>query len=205
MKKLTVILLVALLLCCTACTQRFADPPSSSAPTEQTKPEAAPNTASVSEEEPSSQPDEQISTPAPSQSTKEAVFFLPGMNAQGTEVVFDVPDSWTVEVDKLIINGNIVAKFDVALQCDDAIAYLESTDSEFADAEAVSDLKALGLEGRCYHYLVQNDDGTSVDELRYVVCVGGRAVYVTTPMFGADSAIQSEDFEACLATVKVTG
>jgi len=196
MKKNAVLLLAALMLCCAACSQQQpapqSDPPALSVP-ESTPDEQPSSEIASSPSEAVSEPEQ---APLEIQSTQVAEFFLPGISAQGTKVDIDIPEDWTVDADKLVFDGQVIARFLMVEKYDDAAAYLNGLDTEFADAETVRVLDIPGLNGKCYHRQAENAD----EELNYYVCIDNRAVYITfTPTHG----ISIEKFETCLATIEV--
>ena len=177
---------------------------------------SAGSTASSSAEAPSSSGSSEASeTSGSSEATKTATFSIAGNNAQGTTVTIDVPAQWEADGDKLISDGQIIARFEIILGIDtggegEAFSYLENMRTwaagENGSGAVIEDLDIPGIEGVRCSAQIENVPGEVVDGSRYYIGMDERAVCIAfTPISGIDPEPQRADFEQCLASLKIGG
>lgn len=190
MKKYLFVMLMLVLLGLVGCNQKPNMPSATEGP-------PIPSSSANSEHAGESEPVVDNESDA-HQKTKVVTFSLPGNNAQSTDFSIEIPEDWSIDVDKLIDDEQIVARFGVALRYDgDLEAALEGLDAEYTYADAFRDLDVPGIEGRCYNIQTEEADGSKGNELRYYIFVGNRMVFITS------TGIQIEEFETCLATLEL--
>ena len=145
--------------------------------------------------------------------TKTATFSIAGNNAQGTTVTIDVPTQWETDGDKLISNGQIIARFEIILGIDtsgegEAFSYLENMRTwaigENGSDAVIEDLDIPGIEGVRCSAQIENIPGEVLNGSRYYIGMDERAICIAfTPISGIDSETQRTEFEHCLASLKV--
>ena len=171
----------------------------------QSEPESAGSTAPPSAEAPSSSES--------AEATKTAAFSIAGNNAQGTTVTIDVPTQWETDGDKLISDGQIIARFEIILGIDtggegEAFSYLENMRTwamgENGSDAVIEDLDIPGIEGVRCPAQIENVPGEAAEGSRYYIGMDERAICIAfTPISGIDSETQRTEFEHCLASLKV--
>ena len=180
----------------------------------QSETESASSTAPSSAESPSSsESSEVLEASESSEATKTATFSIAGNNAQGTTVTIDVPTQWETDGDKLISNGQIIARFEIILGIDtsgegEAFSYLENMRTwaigENGSDAVIEDLDIPGIEGVRCSAQIENIPGEVLNGSRYYIGMDERAICIAfTPISGIDSETQRTEFEHCLASLKV--
>lgn len=141
-----------------------------------------------------------------SEKTQSVSFLIAGNNAQGTQLKIDIPQSWTVEGDKIIANEQFVARFEIVSHYDsDAAEYLQNLILEENGNDVV--IVELDIPGMVVQYCetqIENADGIMQDGFRYYVCIGKQIASISlVPAPEAEISLQCEEFETYLATLEI--
>ena len=229
MKRNFLILLLAVYLCLSACSlqstnddisshtpsiNEIADGGESSQPDEALENSSTPSFSSSINEVIESDSNSQSSidktteeeAPALSEKTQSATFLIAGNNAQGTQLKIDIPESWTVDGDKIIANEQFVARFEIVLHYDnDAVEYLQDLIAEENGNDVIiGELDILGMVVRYCETQIENADGVMQDGLRYYVCIGNQIASISlVPAPEVEINLQCKEFETYLTTLEI--
>lgn len=141
-----------------------------------------------------------------SEKTQSVSFLISGNNAQGTQLKIDIPQSWTVEGDKIIADEQFVARFETVSHYDnDPAKYLQNLILEENGNDVV--IIELDLPGMVVQYCetqIENADGIMQDGFRYYVCIGKQIASISlVPAPEAEISLECEKFETCLETLEI--